>query len=196
MTFTSSGFSILQTKVVAQLRNNPITKQDLMTLQPGTWLNDRIVNFWCAYVSKCAMEGKGSRASTIAVHSFNSFFYVKLQRAGYSGVKRWTKSIRVFSLDVILVPIHLPAHWTLAVIRPKARRLEYLDSLGGRNARCLQLLEAYLRELAQDEGQDAGQDAAAQGKWEHVQHGAGVPQQHNGYDCGVFVCKVNEERWS
>lgn len=50
-----------------------------------------------------------------AVHAFNTFFFTKLKTAGYQAVKRWTKKVDIFSVDLLLVPIHLGVHWCLAV---------------------------------------------------------------------------------
>lgn len=50
-----------------------------------------------------------------SVHAFNTFFFTKLKTAGYQAVKRWTKKVDVFSVDILLVPIHLGVHWCLAV---------------------------------------------------------------------------------
>lgn len=53
-----------------------------------------------------------------SVHAFNTFFFTKLKTAGYQAVKRWTKKVDVFSVDILLVPIHLGVHWCLAVSTP------------------------------------------------------------------------------
>lgn len=50
-----------------------------------------------------------------SVHAFNTFFFTKLKTAGYQAVKRWTKKVDIFSVDILLVPIHLGVHWCLAV---------------------------------------------------------------------------------
>lgn len=57
-----------------------------------------------------------------AVHAFNTFFFTKLKTAGYQAVKRWTKKVDIFSVDLLLVPIHLGVHWCLAV-SPTLRHL-------------------------------------------------------------------------
>lgn len=49
------------------------------------------------------------------VHAFNTFFFTKLKTASYQAVKRWTKKVDIFSVDILLVPIHLGVHWCLAV---------------------------------------------------------------------------------
>ena len=55
-------------------------------------------------------------------HAMNTFFYPKLSGQSYESVRRWTKKVDIFSLDLVFYPIHLGVHWTLAVstiyIRP------------------------------------------------------------------------------
>ena len=50
-----------------------------------------------------------------SVETFNTFFYPKLRSNGYSSVRRWTKKIDIFSVDILLVPVHLGVHWCLSV---------------------------------------------------------------------------------
>jgi len=56
------------------------------------------------------------------------FFIVKIQQ-----------KVDIFSLDKLFVPIHLGNHWTLGVVNFKKRRLEYYDSMGGRNTQCIKV---------------------------------------------------------
>lgn len=50
-----------------------------------------------------------------SVNTFNTFFYPKLRSSGYSAVRRWTKKTDIFSVDILLVPVHLGMHWCLSV---------------------------------------------------------------------------------
>lgn len=70
----------------------------------------QIINFYMNLLMERSKE-KGLPA----VHAFNTFFFTKLKTAGYQAVKRWTKKVDVFSVDLLLVPIHLGVHWCLAV---------------------------------------------------------------------------------
>ena len=47
--------------------------------------------------------------------------------------------IDIFSLDKVIVPVHLGSHWCLAVINIRDKRFEYYDSLGGPNAQCFKV---------------------------------------------------------
>jgi sentrin-specific protease 1 len=43
----------------------------------------------------------------------------------------------IFTLDYVIIPVHLTNHWVCAIINFKLKRFEYYDSLRGKNARCL-----------------------------------------------------------
>ena len=95
------------------------------------------------------------------------------------------------------MPVHAGGnHWCLAVVFVRARRIAYLDSLGGGQGGEA-LLRALLRWLRDESRERLGQEleAATGGRWElggapPAVAGcfASVPQQHNGSDCGVFAC--------
>lgn len=58
--------------------------------------------------------------------------------------------VDVFAHDLLLLPVHLGVHWCLCVADFRARRLRYLDSMGGRNRACLDALRQYLRDEHRD----------------------------------------------
>jgi Ulp1 family protease len=41
---------------------------------------------------------------------------MQTEESKYARVKNWTKSVDIFTMDYIFVPIHDTAHWSLAVI--------------------------------------------------------------------------------
>ena len=58
---------------------------------------------------------RGEQEGMPRVHAFNTFFYPKVMSDGQQAVKRWTKKVDIFSMEFILVPVHLGMHWCLAV---------------------------------------------------------------------------------
>ena len=92
--------------------NAEITRGDISTLRESVWLNDEVVNFYFNLI-KSRSE---SDSNLPKVHVFNTFFYPKIMKTGHAGVKRWTRKVDIFSMDVILIPVHLGMHWCLAVI--------------------------------------------------------------------------------
>ncbi|NXX51481.1 SENP1 protease, partial [Tricholaema leucomelas] len=99
-----------QDEVLSEAFRLTITRKDIQTLNNLNWLNDEIINFYMNLLMERSKE-KGLPA----VHAFNTFFFTKLKTAGYQAVKRWTKKVDIFSVDLLLVPIHLGVHWCLAV---------------------------------------------------------------------------------
>lgn len=66
-----------------------------------------------AYMTLIA--ARGGKNGLPRVHSMSTFFYVALTNSGYNGLANWTKNVDLFTYDIILIPIHLPSHWTLIV---------------------------------------------------------------------------------
>ena len=159
-----------------------ITQADLKTLHSLNWLNDKIINF---YMSLLMDREKGN--NTPRIHVFSSFFYSKLQKDGYAGVRRWTKKVNIFEMDFILVPVHMGDHWCLAVIDMRNKEITYYDSLSGTNYDCLLTLKKYLS----DESMDKLKKPLDTMDFK-IKHMDNIPLQTNHSDCGVFVCKFAE----
>eukprot|EP00817_Percolomonadidae_sp_ATCC50343_P005812 CAMPEP_0117419814 /NCGR_PEP_ID=MMETSP0758-20121206/1295_1 /TAXON_ID=63605 /ORGANISM="Percolomonas cosmopolitus, Strain AE-1 (ATCC 50343)" /LENGTH=367 /DNA_ID=CAMNT_0005201093 /DNA_START=638 /DNA_END=1737 /DNA_ORIENTATION=+ len=155
-----------------------LTRRVFACLKSGQWLNDEIINFY--------MQLLGKRKTLSKNYFFNTFFYTKLGRSGYAGVKRWTRKFDLFSYDKIFVPIHQSAHWTLAVINLRDKRFEYYDSLGGFGDRVISDLADYMEEEWKDK---KGGGTSPTHHFTHYQPSSEVPQQSNSHDCGVFTCQ-------
>ena len=105
-----------------------ITK--LKGLAPTTWLNDEIINFYFEMLTE------GCISNNKRIHSFSSFFFVKLLRKGeavegylFSKVRRWTKHIDNSNLDIIFIPVNITnQHWTLVLIDILSKTIIYYDS--------------------------------------------------------------------
>ncbi|KIO26740.1 hypothetical protein M407DRAFT_74053, partial [Tulasnella calospora MUT 4182] len=134
-----------------------VTAKDIGRLSPASWLNDEIINLWGAMIMERAERFKATKTGAASkekelpddddsdpgrfghpeplpnVHYFNTFFFPKLENEGYEKARlgKWTKTVDIFSKDVILVPVNLGnAHWTCAAINMKKKRVEYYDSMG------------------------------------------------------------------
>ncbi|XP_009069503.1 PREDICTED: LOW QUALITY PROTEIN: sentrin-specific protease 2 [Acanthisitta chloris] len=158
-----------------------VTREDICTLQQLCWLNDEIINFYMSLlVDRSKKEGYP------VVHAFSTFFYPKLCTGGYKAVKRWTRGVDVFQQDLILVPIHLRLHWTLLVIDVRRKTIKYFDSLGQKGDK---ICETFLQYL-QEESREKKNLELPVAEWTLRSLGPQeIPQQTNGSDCGVFVCK-------
>ena len=158
----------------------PLTRKDICTLKPSTWLNDNVVNCYLLLIQ----QRTSTQLALPRVHIFNTFFYPRIIKNGHSGVERWTRKIDIFSFDLILVPIHLETHWCMAVIDFRRKEIVYFDSLKRNNSQCIIELKKYLNEESKSKGNvkyDFNIWAESAPK--------GIPGQMNDCDCGVFACK-------
>uniref|UniRef100_A0A803TIK7 SUMO specific peptidase 1 n=1 Tax=Anolis carolinensis TaxID=28377 RepID=A0A803TIK7_ANOCA len=170
-----------QDEVLSEAFRLTITRKDIQTLNNLNWLNDEIINF---YMNMLMERSKQKGFPT--VHAFNTFFFTKLKTAGYTAVKRWTKKVDIFSVDILLVPIHLGVHWCLAVIDFRKKNITYFDSMGGSNSEACRILLQYLKQESLDKKR---KDFDTNGWMLLSKRSQEIPQQMNGSDCGMFACK-------
>ncbi|KFP61492.1 Sentrin-specific protease 2, partial [Cariama cristata] len=158
-----------------------ITRQDINTLRNLRWLNDEVINFYMnLLVERNKKEGYPS------VHAFSTFFYPKLISGGYKAVRRWTTGVDLFKRDLILVPIHLRVHWALVVIDVRKKTIKYFDSTAQKGEAICEALFQYL----QEESREKRNLDLTFSEWTlHSMKSHEIPQQLNGSDCGVFICK-------
>ncbi|NXF69759.1 SENP2 protease, partial [Ciccaba nigrolineata] len=158
-----------------------VTRQDIHTLMDLCWLNDEIINFYM-----CLLVERSKKKGYPAVHAFSTFFYPKLISAGYDTVRRWTRDVDLFKKDLILVPIHSRRHWTLVVIDIRKKTVKYFDSMGEKKDIICEILFKYL----QKESQEKRNLQLTFSEWTlRSMEPHEIPQQENGSDCGVFMCK-------
>ncbi|EPE25772.1 Cysteine proteinase [Glarea lozoyensis ATCC 20868] len=155
------------------------------------WLNDETINTYLEWVVKAGnqaaaddMRITGEAPSMIPKFiAHNSFFYTILLKEGPARSERIMKRLKVpgislLEVDTVFVPVNNGSHWTLGVVRPIARTIEYFDSMGGSPTKFVGVMKEWL--------QTALGKAYKESEWS-------VPstksaRQTNGYDCGVFVC--------
>ncbi|XP_027015823.1 sentrin-specific protease 2 [Tachysurus fulvidraco] len=159
-----------------------ITQRDLATLQEGCWLNDEVINFYLNLVmARTEQEACGRK-----VYCFSTFFFPKLHGGGHEAVRRWTKAVDLFLYDFILIPLHLGVHWSLAVVDFRAKSVRSYDSMGQRHDDICNMILMYIKEECEVK-KGKGLEIL---KWTVTSlRATEVPQQKNGSDCGVFVCK-------
>ncbi|KAI9821938.1 MAG: Smt3-specific protease [Pycnora praestabilis] len=166
-------------------------RRDFGTILPGTgdrtggWLNDEVVNGYIQAVVDYGLEKTGTQKRlgiTPKYHAFNTFFYKNLREKGPSSVSRWASRAKIGGKDLlkverIFIPVHEKSHWTLIVVSPMSRTIEYFDSLNGAPKRFIDHVKQWLRaELGAAYDEDT---------WSVL--GSASPQQENGVDCGVFA---------
>ncbi|KAL8121571.1 ubiquitin-like-specific protease ESD4 [Apium graveolens] len=178
--------------VTHQESNIEITGEMLQCLRPGAWLNDEVINLYLVLLKE---REQRDPQKFLKCHFFNTFFYKKLigGRGGYDykSVRRWTTQRKLgyclFECDKIFIPIHKEIHWCLAVINKKDEKFQYLDSLRGRDKQVMKVLARYFVDEVKDK---SGKEIdVSSWKQEFVED---LPEQQNGYDCGVFMIKYSD----
>ncbi|XP_043939414.1 sentrin-specific protease 1-like [Protopterus annectens] len=170
-----------QDEVLSDAFRLTITRKDIHTLKNLNWLNDEIINFYMNM-----LVDRSTNKMLPKVHAFNTFFFPRLKSAGFQAVKRWTKKVDIFAVDILLVPVHLGVHWCLAVVDFRKKSIEYYDSMGGSGAVACSLLLQYLKQECQDK---KGKPFESNGWKLSSKNSQEIPQQMNGSDCGMFACK-------
>jgi sentrin-specific protease 1 len=169
-----------------------ISGKDFATLLGRrSWLNDEIINAYLEWIEDAAnkaaaAEAKacGERVSDVPKFiAHNSFFYESLVNKGPNSMERLMKRKKAagksfMQVDSMFVPICKGSHWTVGVVRPIAKTIEYFDSMGGNGEPFIRLMRSWLKAQLGD--------AYIEDEWKVPRTSCAV--QNNGYDCGVFVC--------
>ncbi|KAK2393272.1 Cysteine proteinases superfamily protein [Trifolium repens] len=186
-----------------------ISKRDVALLQPETFINDTIIDFYIKYLKNKLPTDEQKR-----FHFFNSFFFRKLAdldkdpssandgRAAFQRVRKWTRKVNLFEKDYILIPINYSLHWSLIVIchpgevscfkdeeineSSKVPCILHLDSLKGSHKGLKNLFQSYLREEWKERHSNMVDDFSS--KFLQLRFiSLELPQQENLYDCGLFL---------
>ncbi|XP_058081751.1 probable ubiquitin-like-specific protease 2B isoform X2 [Magnolia sinica] len=186
-----------------------ISKRDVELLQPETFINDTIIDFYIKYLkNKIQPEDKHR------FHFFNSFFFRKLAdldkdpgsvkegRAAFLRVRKWTRKVNIFEKDYILIPVNFNLHWSLMVIchpgevayfkdeeiekAPKVPCILHMDSIKGSHTGLKNLIQSYLWEEWKERHGESSKDLSL--KFSNLRFvPLELPQQENSFDCGLFL---------
>jgi sentrin-specific protease 1 len=180
------------TEITTGIAGTPLRRKDFETLLGSrAWLNDEIINAYLEWVVAAAnlaavaeAEVNGDPQSTVPKFiAQNSFFYENLSSKGPNSTERLMKRKKApgssfMEVDSMFIPICRSSHWTVGVVRPISKTIEYFDSMGGRNPQFIALMRGWLKfQLGSLYKED---------EWT-VDH-TKCAHQSNGWDCGVFVC--------
>ncbi|MCJ1256923.1 Smt3-specific protease [Lignoscripta atroalba] len=169
-----------------------LTRKDFGTVLPQWgrdrahgWLNDEIVAGYLQTVVDFALRKDGHKRGHIPkYHAFNTFFYSNLRDKGPDSIKRWAGRAKIggknlLQAEYVFIPVHEHNHWTLLVVSPVRKTIEYFDSLGGSPKPYIANTKAWLK-------QELGSGAWNEDEWTVSKQTRG-PRQNNGMDCGVFA---------
>lgn len=174
--------------------NIVITREDIETLEPKVWLSDQVINFYFQMIAERSAKKKG-RGLPLVFSNFTQFWnrYLagleKPELFDNGQLLRWTKNIDLQKYDIILFPHNVGGnHWTMTAVDVKKKELRYYDSIGSHDCGLnkMQLVLAYLRVEYQ-----ARNGSELPGDWS-LNTATDIPEQFNGFDCGVFSCQYAE----
>ncbi|KAJ5458113.1 Ulp1 protease family protein [Penicillium sp. IBT 31633x] len=171
--------------VARSLAGDDLCQRDIITcVRPLAWLNDEIINAYLGLLVHYLrqLDGNLGPNDRPRFHAFNTFFYSTLRDKGYQGVRRWANRAKIggeglLNVDTVFIPVHESSHWTLMVVRPVERTIEYFDSLGSRGARQVKNIKEWLR----------GELGSKYNDKEWTVLPSVSSHQDNGSDCGVFL---------
>ncbi|WOG98906.1 hypothetical protein DCAR_0418252 [Daucus carota subsp. sativus] len=199
-----------------------ISKRDIDLLQPDTFVNDTIIDFYIKY-----LKNKIEPCERHRFHFFNSFFFRKLAdldknpssavegRAAFQRVRKWTRKINLFEKDYLFVPVNFNYHWSLIVICYPG---EAAESLGNSTSDFSDpdphkaLRVPCILHMDSIRGSHSGLKSLLQSylceEWKERQKDSSedissrflnlrflsleLPQQQNSYDCGLFLLHYAE----
>ncbi|KAJ0235912.1 ubiquitin-like-specific protease 2B [Hirschfeldia incana] len=185
-----------------------ICKRDVDLLQPETFVNDTIIDFYINYLKNQIQAEDRQR-----FHFFNSFFFRKLAdldkdpssiadgKAAFLRVRKWTRKVDMFGKDYIFVPVNFNLHWSLIIIchpgevanctdldldSTKVPCILHMDSIKGSHAGLKNLVQSYLCEEWKERHKDTSDDIST--RFMNLRFvSLELPQQENSYDCGLFL---------
>jgi Ulp1 family protease len=179
--------------VTTSIGGTELIPKDFWTLLgQRSWLNDEIINSYIEWVVDAANKlappnppvGKEKLIPKYIAH--NSFFYENITKKGPTSTDRLMKrkgapGKSLLQVDTVIVPICRSSHWTVGVVRPVVKTIEYFDSFGGRSRLGREFTQHMRAWLQHQLG-----DGYVAGEWKEPD--TGCASQTNGWDCGVFVC--------
>ncbi|KAK8996793.1 hypothetical protein V6N11_020290 [Hibiscus sabdariffa] len=186
-----------------------ISKRDVDLLEPETFINDTIVDFYIKYLKNQIQPEERQR-----FHFFNSFFFRKLAdldkdpssisdgKAAFLRVRKWTRKLDMFGKDYIFIPVNFNLHWSLLVIchlgevaafkdedldkSSKVPCILHMDSIRGNHAGLKNLVQSYLWEEWKERHRETSEDLSS--KFLNLRFvSLELPQQENSFDCGLFL---------
>ncbi|KFM26204.1 putative ubiquitin-like-specific protease 2A [Auxenochlorella protothecoides] len=187
-------------------RKLAVTANDLVRLEPGSFLNDTIIDFYLRHV-----QDRLSSATLSRCYFYSTFFYSKLRekRGGeipvgtrlkpgataaecqalrnYHKVQKWTKDVDVFEKDFLFIPVHHALHWSLMIVCHPG--CSYLSNAATGPTPCILHLDSMQHG---HKSAEAAHRIRSYLEAEYSNRVGRVVKQDNFCDCGLFLCAYAE----
>ena len=157
----------------------------------SSWLDDPCMNGWVEAIVQKKKDLTGYKKGPNNVPAFEFIgceWYPAYKRAGNSmtGLKNWTKrkgiqGAKLLKAEKVFMPTNSGAHWTMIIVSPKDRTIQYLDSYNSR----LSKNGKYFLRLARDWLEFELGALYKADEWAELDNVSS--QQDNFDDCGVFA---------
>ena len=182
-------------KTIVLNQSDVVKKESFRRLCPGEWLNDEVIHYYFKMLSARDEQLSNASRNRKRNHFFSSYLMSQLvdgdiTKFNYDKVKTWSKKLvpgsNIFKLNKLFFPCNIGQnHWACTVIFMEDKCIKYYDSLGGSGDLYINALWKYLENEASTIDEVERLDVK---NWQFTDSDQGIPQQFNGYDCGVFVC--------
>ena len=194
----STSFHVVRTELVFDVISE-LVRQSVMFVAC-----DALINCYVALLQDRDLawrrDGDPGGRRRPRCHFFNTFFYNKLFQDShkYTYLERWTRAKKLAkvhggktlfdSCDKIIAPIHKGNHWCCAVIDLEAQAFVYYDSFKSEDHDCLEAMKQFAIDEARTRENTHISDVES---WP-VLFPQDIPEQRNGWDCGVFAATYAE----
>ncbi|KAG0618726.1 hypothetical protein M758_4G088200 [Ceratodon purpureus] len=177
-------------------------------LRPEMFLSNNIIDFYIKYLERTLLSSEVRER----FYFFNSFFFTKLLgnnnastdmdqcKVDYEQVRKWSGGVNLFEKDYVFIPVLRSSHWSLIIIchlptvssspgkgkgSPYVFHLDSFEEMHGSFEDQVRsyLLKAWMERYKGATNMEDQLHCLFQTKY--VQ--AKVPQQNNGYDCGLYL---------
>jgi Ulp1 family protease len=188
----------------------PISFKDYYSLTARQWLNDEVIDYYNSLLNMRNREAYDAAVASNAAggsgplpprcYWMKTNFYTFLNDAkeagyNYSRVKRFTskRNTKKFGMtdlwnqvDFVFVPINLTrSHWIMGMVNVRDQLFEMYDSMSSGDDQHVQRLQRWV--IDEFKKIDKTDTSTPVSQWGIRIPGRDmVPQQRNGFDCGVF----------
>eukprot|EP00741_Cyanophora_paradoxa_P000683 tig00000430_g657.t2 len=169
-----------------------VSQRDIDSVLDEKWLTGAAIEVYLRLL-KLACRGSGRFDFFICPTTFYS--QLNWPSHGYKIMKFWKYVKNMFQYDRIFVVVnHGNTHWTLAVIRPKQRLFQHYDGLllnyDQRQEEVLRTLKRFVSDHCKFK--NLPDPEVETWTCELARPKRDIPEQVDGFSCGVFVCTIVE----